>query len=223
MLEYGTLHQRWINRPFVPFSDELPGEYRDYYRKYQFQAQGEEHARDLMDIQGIEAIRGFSGVFLAAQAIRRARQSFAKARGHLAALSEQSPNGGSREKVKLTGERLAVLDHFLRCIANAAEFQELIDRTDFERTPKTDCRWPTRNDSRIEQMQNVMRDEIDNVNELADLIDGRVKLFLAAEEESRLEDIFTYGPDLANQLRLKARIMLDHLGDLNRIYETNNI
>jgi hypothetical protein len=223
MLEYGPLHQRWINRPFVPFPDELPAEYRDYYRKYQFQAQGEEHAKDLMDIQGIEAIRGFSGVFLATHAVRRARQGIEKARGHLAAVSEQSPNGNIREKINLTGERLAVLDHFLRCITNAAEFQEILDRTDFERTPQTDCRWPTRNDRRIEHMQNIMRDEIDNVNELADLIDGRVKLFLAAEEESRFEDIFTYGPDLANQLRLKARIMLEHLSDLNRLYETNNI
>jgi hypothetical protein len=223
MLEYGTLHQRWINRPFVPFPDELPGEHRDYYRKYQFQAQGEEHAKDLMDIQGIEAIRGFSGVFLATQALRRARQGLAKAREHLAAASEQSPGGGIGEKINLTGERLAVLDHFLRCITNAAEFQEIIDRTDFERAPGTGCRWPTRNDSRIEQMQNIMRDEIDNANELAALIEGRVTLFLAAEEESRFEDIFTYGPDLAKQLRLKARIMLDHLRDLNRLYETNNI
>jgi hypothetical protein len=222
MLQYGTLHQRWINRPFVPFPDELAPEYRDYYRKFQFQAQDGTHAGDLMDIQGIEAIRGFSGVFLAVEALRRGRQSIANARKGIAKLSADK-TGELKSKFLLISDRLQVLDCFLRCIANAARFQEIIDRTDFEAIPKTECRWPTRNDPRIEQMQGIMRDEIDNVNELALLIEGRVKLFLSAEDDARLEDIFNYGPDLANQLRLKARIMLDHYNDLNRIYETNNI
>jgi hypothetical protein len=221
MLQYGTLHQRWINRPFVPFPNELPPEHRDYYRRFQFQAQGEEHANDLMDIQGIEAIRGFSGVFLATEAIRRGRQSLAGARAGIKAIK-----GESREfsdKLELIAERLLVLDSFLRCIANAARFQEIIDRTDYEAAPETKCRWPTRNDPRMEQMQGIMRDEIDNVNGLASLIGGRVKQFLSAEDDARLEDIFNFGPDLAEQMRFKARLMLAHINDLNRLYESNNI
>jgi hypothetical protein len=222
MLQYGTLHQRWINRPFVPFPDELPPEHRDYYRKFQFQAQGEAHARDLMDIQGIEAIRGFSGSFLAVEAIRRGQQSIAKARKGITQLMADK-TGEFKEKLLLISDRLKVLDCFLRCMANAVSFQEIIDRTDFEAVPKTECRWPTRNDPRIEQMQKIMRDEIDNMNELAPLIEGRVKLFLSAEDEARMEDIFNYGPDLANQIRLKARLMLGCYNSLSRIYETNNI
>jgi len=220
MMQYGTLHQRWINRPFVPFPDELPPEHKDYYRRFQFQAQGEEHANDLLDIQGIEAIRGFSGVFLATEAIRRGRESLAKAIG---GLNKLAGDVSDSSKLLLTAHRLRVLDHFMRCMANAARFQDIIDGTDFDVTPDTDCRWPTANDSRIQDMQNIMRDEIDNAIELADLLEGKVSQLVASDEDSAREDIFHYGPNLPEQLRLKAQIMLAHIIDLGRIYETNNI
>ena len=60
----------------------------------------------------------------------------------------------------------------LRYITNAVQFQELADRTDFETPPQLSLRWPTRDDRRIEEFQNITRAEIDNVTLLADLLDG---------------------------------------------------
>src|SRR6185369_8903239 len=37
----GSVHQRWLTRPFVPFPEELTPEETQYYRKYQFQARSE--------------------------------------------------------------------------------------------------------------------------------------------------------------------------------------
>ncbi len=44
-------------------SPELPEEEKEYYRKYQFQALTQEDAADLMNLQGIEGVRGFTSHF----------------------------------------------------------------------------------------------------------------------------------------------------------------
>lgn len=106
---------------------ELAKENREYYRNYQFQALTEEHANDMMNLQGIEGERGFIATFVLAETMK-----------------------------KVIGS---------------------LDRTDFENLPQLSLRWPTRNDSRIEEFQNITR----------------------------------------------AEIMLDHMNDGSRVYETHNI
>jgi hypothetical protein len=68
----------------------------------------------------------------------------------------------------------------------------------------------------------ITRAEIDNAYALADLIEGyEEKLFPVTDEAH--EDIFTFGPHLAAQIRQKAEIMLNHQLDGNRVYERHNI
>ena len=47
------------------------------------------------------------------------------------------------------------------------------------------------------------------------------ELFTCADPEE--EDIFTFSRNLPAQLVKKAEIMLDHMTDNGRVYETNNI
>ena len=97
-----------------------------------------------------------------------------------------------------------------------------MDRTDFENAPTCELRWPTRNDSRIEEFQNITRAEIDNMYELIDVLEGNLEeLILCTKPEK--EDIFLYSTEFINQLRRKAEIMLEHMNDGNRVYETHNI
>ena len=220
LIMYGIVHQRWINRPFVLFPQELSDEERTYYRCFQFQALDEKHANDLLDMQNIECARGFSAAFLLSETVRKATESFNKAITFLEKLKEKKPD--LKEKAALLIRRLKVYNCLMKTCVNAALFQNLADSIDFSAEPPLDCSWPTRNDPRIEQYQNITRSEIDNAYELADLLDGwENRIFHVSDEKN--EDIFVFGPNLVSQIRKKAEIMLNHELDGNRVFERHNI
>lgn len=222
LIMYGCVHQRWINRPFVLFPDELTEQEKSYYRRFQFQALGEAQANDLMDMQNIECARGFSAAFLLGETAKKAIASLDQAIAKLSWIQTACGEAGVQEKCAMLVRRLRVYQCLMRTCTNASKFQELVDRTDFEFEPPLSCRWPTRNDPRIEEYQNITRAEIDNAYALADLIEGyEEKLFPVTDEAH--EDIFTFGPHLAAQIRQKAEIMLNHQLDGNRVYERHNI
>ncbi len=221
LIMYGCIHQRWINRPFVLFPEELTDEERSYYRRFQFQALDEAHANDLVDMQNIECVRGFSAAFLLGETAKKAIASFD---GAIAKLRDVAELGGDiAQKANLLIRRLQVYQCLMTTCAHAAKFQNLIERTDYEWTPPLDSRWPTRNDPRMEEFQNLTRAEVDNAYRLASLLDGGyAELILDVTDEAH-EDIFHFGPNLVAQIRKKAEIMLDHQLDSNRVYERHNI
>jgi hypothetical protein len=222
LIMYGVVHQRWINRPFVLFPEELTDEERSYYRRFQFQALGEEHANDLLDMQNIECARGFSAAFLLSETARKATASFNRAIALLEELAAGEKKPDLKEKAALLVRRLKVYNCLMKTCANAALFQDLVDNIDFNAEPPLDCRWPTRNDPRIEQYQNITRSEIDNAYTLADLLEGwEDRIFHVTGEEN--EDVFVFGPNLVSQIRKKAEIMLNHQLDGNRVFERHNI
>jgi hypothetical protein len=62
----------------------------------------------------------------------------------------------------------------------------------------------------------ILRDELDNTNELiAMLEDGGIEL-VARAKNPRYEDTFLLGPDLIDQLKKKAQIMREHWLDAQR-------
>ncbi len=224
LIQYGCMHQRWINRPFVLFPEELTEEESAYYSKFQFQAQTKEHFFDLMDLQGIEGVRGFAAVFMIKEMSRKANNKISAAINRLNHIMNVLDwNHDACKKLDLLKRRLMVYRCFISNIRNACEFQELVDRTDKEKTPELSLRWPTRSDSRAEEFQVITRNEIDNAYELSKLCKGHMdELFICAESDE-LEDIFTFSKKLPDQLIRKAEIMLDHMTDSARVYETNNI
>lgn len=222
LIMYGCQHQRWINRPLVLFPMELSEEDRSYYRRYQFQALTQEEANDLLNLQGIEGVRGFTAVFMLTETMKKAIRSISEAIEGVEILFDTETDPEKKGKWKLFKKRLEVERCFFRNVIHAAQFQELVDRTDFENPPVRMLRWPTRNDSRIEEFQNITRSEIDNSYELADLLkDDLEEVLLCTSPEK--EDIFVYSTDFVKQMIHKAEIMLDHMNDGSRVYETHNI
>ncbi len=222
LLMYGCQHQRWINRPFVLFPEELSEEDRSYYRRFQFQALTEEETNDLMNLQGIEGVRGFTSSFLITQTMNKAVKSMAEAISLLGKLESEEGSSIDKDKLELLIRRLKAESCFFRNIVNAVQFQELVDRTDFEQSPVLSLRWPTREDMRFEEFQNIVRAEVENAYALADVLEGyEDQLLLHTDAEH--EDIFVFGPDFVKQLRRKAEIMLDHIGEGSRVYVSHNI
>lgn len=222
LIMYGCQHQRWINRPLVLFPMELSEEDRSYYRRYQFQALTQEEANDLLNLQGIEGVRGFTAVFMLTETMKKGVRSISEAIEGVEILLDTETDPEKKGKWKLFKKRLEVERCFFRNVIHTAQFQELVDRTDFENPPVRMLRWPTRNDSRIEEFQNITRSEIDNSYELADLLkDDLEEVLLCTSPEK--EDIFVYSTDFVKQMIHKAEIMLDHMNDGSRVYETHNI
>ncbi len=122
LIMYGCQHQRWINRPFVLFPMELSEEERSYYRKYQFQALTEEEANDLLNLQGIEGVRGFTAVFMLTETMKKAISSISEAISEAAVLMDGVKEPEKKEKFRLLKKRLEVERCFFRNIVHAAQF-----------------------------------------------------------------------------------------------------
>ena len=189
---------------------------KDYYRKFQFQANSEEEAADLMNLQGFELINGFSGSLLASNLLNQAIASLDSALRDLAALGDKVPDRAYADTLAL---RLRVLRCVYRNARNAIQYQDILDRTDHEHPPVEENIYPLDGDQKLREIQNVARDEIDNANELAGLLErSKVPLIEIAASPAQ-EDIFLIGPDIVDQLRKKARIMLRHELDVYRLYK----
>jgi len=212
----GTINQRWITRPLVPFPLELKPEEKDYYRKFQFQANSEEEAADLMNLQGFEIINGFSGSLLASNLFNLAIRNLESAVTDLTALSEKLSNRPAGEALRL---RLKALIGVYRNARNTIQYQDILDRTDYEHPPKEENIYPMDGDQKLREIQNVTRDEIDNANELAGLLESAKVPLVEVAPASAEEDIFLIGPDIVAQLRKKVQTMLRHQLDVYRLYK----
>ena len=91
----GSVHQRWLTRPFVPFPEELTQEETQYYRKYQFQARSEDRARDLGDLQGTRQYQGLGGAAVSNNLFVRMLSDLERARGDLRSIGRLPSAGAS--------------------------------------------------------------------------------------------------------------------------------
>ena len=213
------VNQRWLNRPFVLFPEELTSGERDYYRKYQFQANSENHANDLLDIQNSSFIRGYSGVFIATAALKKAITLFSAASSLIKGIAAGSPN---EKKLELAADRLELLSCFMKNAMNAIRFQHIIDTTDYGREPDVSPEWPLDAEKNLLLFEEITRAEIDNTNHIIKLIEGRENVMLLLAHSHELEDIFQMSPQLVSQLRTKTETMLNHMLDGKRLYVTHN-
>lgn len=210
------LAQRLINRPLVPNPALLTQDETAYYRPYLFQATSEEKAQDLMDIQGMDFIRGFGATRIATLCLNKVLEHLEKVVLLLNGLSQ----GEHGDKFALLAVRVEVLSCLLKTFRHAAGYQEVLDRTNRDEKPEFATRWPTYADERILKLNELSRAEIDNTYRLTALLNNRVSdIFTITEHE---EDIFLISEELPKQLEKKARIMLAHIRDADAVYESNN-
>jgi hypothetical protein len=212
----GLVNQRWLNRPFVPFAMQLTPEEKDYYRPFQFQANSEEDAADLMNLQGFEIINGYSGSLLAKTAFEQAIASISSALSELDAIDVEDAE--TTAELDLLDTRLRVLRCCYRTVNNAIAYQDILDRTDYENPPEEENIYPVEGSQKLRELQNVTRAEVGNMVELIHLIEDNPGRYLEMAPTPELEDIFIYGPDLVQQLKTKIRTMLDHELDANVLY-----
>jgi len=152
--------------------------------------------------------------------LNKVDEELARAIGLCKVLSSSAPEG-SREDLKLMGTRLTVLRGLVCCSRNAIQYQSVLDQTESSAHPSERCtQFPLEGDQRLRELNAIARNEIDNCQELALLLESHPKGMLVKQASiEEPEDIFILPDNLPAQLRLKAKIMIHHLNDAHRLYD----
>ena len=222
LLLLGALNQRWLIRPLVPQPLELEEDVRSEYRPFQFQANSEREAADLMDLQGARLVSGHSAAFITRNMLQNGRNALQKAHTILDAITPDFP-AHSREEYTFISHQLLVLDSVARTAQNCIAYQEVLDRSDFSIPPVETPIWHVPSDQRLLILQEVARDEIDNVHTLMELLENYpLARQLAVAPSVEEEDVFLLSPRVPEQLEKKRRVMLRELQTLYRLYTRFN-
>jgi hypothetical protein len=216
----GSVHQRWLTRPFVPFPEELKPEETEYYRRFQFQARSEERARDLGDIQGTRQYQGLGGTAVSGNLLVRMQADLQRARGDLRTIIAAA-TAEVKQRLELLDRRIQVFGILVENCRNALEYQYLLDFArggrllrpiEFQEHLTDIPEWRA--------IKDVGRREIDNSIVLADLLEANKNVVLIdTARTSGEENIRVLGPDLASQMRRKVRIMVAHWEDYERLFD----
>jgi hypothetical protein len=209
MFYLGSVQQRWLTRPFVPFPEELTPAETQYYRKYQFQARSEERARNLDELQGTHQYQGLGGAALLGKLFARMLAELDQARGDVRKI----------EGYQLLDARLRVFQALVNNCRDAIEYQY-----DLDTAKAWDLRRPVESQQQLTDipewraLRDTARREIDNTAVLIDLLQSQKAPLIDLAKTSGEENIRVLGPDLVDQLRRKIKIMIAHWADYERLF-----
>ncbi len=219
----GTVHQRWLTRPFVPFPEELKPTDRDYFRKFQFQALSESNANDMADTQATRIFKGWSGQFFVVRFVNSVRVQIINSRGSISQLQKLNLKPEQKKEFELLDKRLKAMDLICNNSKNAIYYQAQLDKAlsrSFTRDTLPDIGISSSHERSL--MLETARMEIDNTATLLQLLESTNAELLDIAPTNDLEDIRRFGPDLKNQLKHKLKIMNAHWLDYNRIFTIPN-
>jgi hypothetical protein len=214
----GSVHQRWLTRPFVPFPEELTVQETMYYRKYQFQARSEDRARDLGDLQGTRQYQGLGGWAVSNKLFVRMLSELNRARADLRTIGE-SAGADRKQGLELLDARLRVFQILVDNCRDAIEFQYRLDLARNGRLSRpVEFQEDLTDIPDWRAIKDVARREIDNSSALIDLLQSQKAPLIELAKTSEEENIRMLGPDLIDQLRKRVKIMIAHWEDYERLF-----
>ncbi|MEX0332422.1 MAG: hypothetical protein AB3N64_13455 [Puniceicoccaceae bacterium] len=223
VLRMGHLLARWINRPMVPFPEELTPEETSYYRPYLFQAKGEEQANNLIDIQAMRMFEGWGAKMLVQRVMERTIPDVQNATLTARKVSAHLQDENKKKEWRILSQRLEALECLLVSADNMIAYQAYLDRAKaLAVAPEANPPLGAENSWDRRDIMQIARDEIDNALRLRTILLSSEApiLDMAAEEED--ESIMLLSPALADQLKLKIDIMNAHWRDYDRLYTVPN-
>jgi len=225
VFQLGTVHQRWLTRPFVAFPEELTADEKGYYREFQFQAQEESDADNMLDLQAHRWLAGYGGQFLFFRTMQYAIQDVGQAIRLCDALADDlaAEKSGYAPRARLLSKKLRMYRCLMRNADHAVSFQNILDRADRSKAPADASLdiWE-QGDVQLVKINQLVRDEIDNTLEVVGLLESTPEPLLWQAPEKSLESVMIFGPDLVRQLRRKVETMENHRRDFLRLYRSYN-
>ncbi len=218
----GSVHQRWLTRPFVPFPEELKPQEKEYYRPFLFQARSEERANSLNEIQSTYFFEGYGGYFLNDRILKLLLGYIHDARENLKYMAKaetESSEGGTG----LLDKRLQAFECVVNNCLNAIGYQYFLNVSkswNLKHRPMEEL-WHYRDIPERVRLMGFARQEIDNCAILLDLLQSTNQPLLQLAPTKAEEDIRILGPDLTDQLKMKIKVMMDHWEDHERLFVEN--
>jgi len=204
---YWGVSTRHITRPLVFATDRLSPAEEAYFLPHVFNVSIDEARNDYMDIHGggHNAIpMGSTGKFLSD--LRKVYTGM-----------EQITNAPEQEFLNNMAMALRIYSCVVRSCGNFNDAQIIRNRNREVlagpvHRPNKIPTWT--GDQDLLDFNQIMRDELDNTNEMIALLEnGGIDLINHAEDQE-LEDTFLLGPDLIANLKQKREIMLNHWLDI---------
>lgn len=204
---YWGVTNRLITRPLVVAPDRLSADEESYFMPYVFNPSEKEARMDYADIHGAHRTITTGVVNNYVAMINRVINS----------LNKVSVNAPEKVFLQNMVKALKIHSSIYRSIGNFAETQVIRDRNAEKLAvpPHRPDKTPTwEGDPDLQAFNTIMRDELDNTQELIDLLEDGGMEFISHAEDSKYEDTFLLGPNLIDQLKLKRKIMLKHWTDI---------
>ena len=225
MLQFGHVLNRWINRPMVPFPNELTAAEKTYYRPFLFQAKDEEQAENLADIQAMRMYEGFGARLLFQRTIETTIPSLERAVACANRLRDAAPDESAKQRWELQDRRLEAVICLLRTADHMVAYQAQLDRVK-SLGIKPESNPPLGAESSWDRtdLVNLARAEIDNTVRLMRLLQSvsDPSLILDLAPHAGEETIMRLGPDLVSQLQRKIDTMNAHWMDYDRLFTKPN-
>lgn len=223
MLQFGHVLNRWINRPMVPFPEELSDADKAYYRPFLFQAKGEEQAANLADIQGMRMYEGYGARLLFQRVIETTTPAIEDALKHTQRLRDGAPDDAARARWELFGRRLEAVLCLLHSANHMVGYQAQLDRVKLLAVPpEPNPPLGALNSWDRADLMNLARREIDNTVRLQRLLASTKEPLLDLAPVAGEETIMRLGPGLADQLKRKIDLMNAHWMDYDRLFTAPN-
>jgi len=223
MLQFGHVLNRWIARPMVPFPDELPAADKAYYRRFLFQAKGDEQADNLVDIQAMRMYEGYGARLLFQRVIETVVPDIESAIAHSARLRDSAPDAAAKTRWDLFGKRLEAVVCLLHSADHMVAYQAQLDRMkSLAVKPEPNPPLGAQSSWDRSDLVDLARGEIDNTVRLRRLLLGTSEPILDLASVPEEETIMRLGPDLAAQLQHKIDLMNAHWTDYDRLFTKPN-
>ncbi len=204
---YWGVSTRHITRPLVVAPDRLSPEEEAYFLPHVFNPSEQEARMDYTDIHGAhrEIPSGAANEYVS---------MINKAITLMDGIGDDAP-----EKVFIADmtTALKIYSSLFRSLGNFGEAQVIRDRNAEKLSvpPHRPDKVPTwEGDPELQLFVTVMRDELENTQELIDLLESGGMKFISHADDPWHEDTFLLGPDLVEQLKLKRKIMIAHWTDI---------
>ncbi|KPL09790.1 MAG: hypothetical protein AMS26_22405, partial [Bacteroides sp. SM23_62] len=204
---YWGVSARQITRPLVVAPDRLSPEEEAYFLPHVFNPSEQEARMDYTDIHGSHREVSKAAVDPYVSRINRAIRL-------MEGIDDNAPEKGFiLDMVKA----LKIHSSIFRSLGNFGEAQAIRDHNaeKLSAAPHRPSKTPTwEGDPDLQEFISVMRDELDNTQDLIDLLEDGGMAFICHADDPKYEDTFLLSPDLIEQLKKKRKIMLDHWTDI---------
>jgi len=224
MLRFGHVLTRWINRPMVPFPDELPAAATDYYAKYLLQARSKRQAEDLVDVQAMLMYKGWGAKLLFQHIVETTIPDIRSAESDALRIAKRQTDAKERHEWELHGKRFEAVICLLISANDMVTYQAHLDRiAELGLKPEYNPPLGVQSDWARTDMIEAARREIDTTVRLMQLIQESDEPIIDTAPTPGDEYVMRLGPNLVAQLQTKINTMNAHWNDYDRIFTPPNL